>query len=369
MSSPTWKADPLALLPTLSQHPRRSGSDESQASDTSTEAEQLSLASSSTILNLQLELIKDKLKEYKPLDANDDTAKVLNAFLDNLYGLGLATLAHEIDKFSSDPLKLRQLRNCLVDAILKPMAAAGGKQPGVTPSTNDLADDAIEAAMSSIEGSSRKGQATLKADCLRRDNNRCVIMGIVDSKVWKEMPTEERTSKHGATECAHILPFALRKLDDRSATHTKNKAAIWWALYEYFPILNGKIAPNTINQAANAMTLAAFAHRVFGAFSFGLKATEKDHEYQIEVLDPESYETSLLPPQVTFLQHDTRVPMPDKDLLDVHLRIGRILKVSGIGAAVRQSLARYEDRTEDNISSDGSTNLERILGDKLLMYI
>ncbi|OIW25117.1 hypothetical protein CONLIGDRAFT_718018 [Coniochaeta ligniaria NRRL 30616] len=79
------------------------------------------------------------------------------------------------------------------------MAAAAGKQPEVTPSTNELAANAIESAMASIEGSSRKGQSALKADCLRRDNNRCVITGLVNRTAWKGMSL----GVHEAREAYH----------------------------------------------------------------------------------------------------------------------------------------------------------------------
>ncbi|KAK3938639.1 hypothetical protein QBC46DRAFT_389719 [Diplogelasinospora grovesii] len=127
--------------------------------------------------------ISNALDEYQPIHASDDTTKVLQAFVDNLSGQGLSTLQLDILNFASDPRKLRQLRNFLVDAILKPIAAAGGKQPPVTPSPNLSAAFAIELAMTTIEGSSRNGQKALKEQCLRRDGGRCVVSGVIDTKV------------------------------------------------------------------------------------------------------------------------------------------------------------------------------------------
>ncbi|KAK3364207.1 hypothetical protein B0T25DRAFT_563238 [Lasiosphaeria hispida] len=54
---------------------------------------------------------------------------------------------------SEDPRQLRQPCNFLVDAILKPVAASGGKQPAITPPPNQAAAFAIELAMTGIEGS------------------------------------------------------------------------------------------------------------------------------------------------------------------------------------------------------------------------
>ena len=90
------------------------------------------------------------------------------------------------------------------------------------------------------------------------------------------MPPGERGSVgQSKTECAHILPFALSKLEEKNATHTKNKATIWWALYEYFPVLRNKIGADTVNQPGNAMTLDSKLHEEFGRFSYGIQPTNE----------------------------------------------------------------------------------------------
>lgn len=65
-------------------------------------------------------VIDNILSEYKSIHMSDDTVKVLQAFLDNLSGRGLLTLRDDIFAVKEDPRWLRQLRNFLVDAILKP---------------------------------------------------------------------------------------------------------------------------------------------------------------------------------------------------------------------------------------------------------
>jgi hypothetical protein len=246
----------------------------------------------------EIDVASNLLSAYRPIHASDDTSRVLQAFVDNLSGQGLSTLLSEIYSLASDPRQLRQLRNFLVDAILKPsivipiksftpslhntnntlnaVAAAGGKQPPITPSPNQSAQFAIELAMTSIEGSTRAGQAPLKEKCLRRDGGRCVVSGSIDRKVYPDLPPSERRGfGKSNTECAHILPFALSKLDDRNATHTKNKATTWWALYEYFPALKNKIGADTVNQPENALTLSSIFHEEFGLFTLGFQATNE----------------------------------------------------------------------------------------------
>ncbi len=59
-------------------------------------------------------------ESYVPNGPRDDTAKVLRAFLMKLPKEGQLVLASEITELCHDSIKLRQLRNFLVDAILKP---------------------------------------------------------------------------------------------------------------------------------------------------------------------------------------------------------------------------------------------------------
>jgi len=97
---------------------------------------------------------------------------------------------------------------------------AGGKTPRVYVSapTNPNAPDEIEEAMTEIESSSRNDQQKLKTDCLRRDGFRCVISGLYDRQSIRDhLVTPPAGNPSGGTECAHILPFALRKFNERNS--------------------------------------------------------------------------------------------------------------------------------------------------------
>ncbi|KAL2109062.1 hypothetical protein VUR80DRAFT_3008 [Thermomyces stellatus] len=69
------------------------------------------------------------LQEYEPYNLLDDTTLVIQAFLDNLPPDGQHTLAVHVRRASESNTKLRQLRNCLVDSVLKPLKVAGGTTP------------------------------------------------------------------------------------------------------------------------------------------------------------------------------------------------------------------------------------------------
>ncbi|KAI5868537.1 hypothetical protein GGS23DRAFT_35486 [Durotheca rogersii] len=139
---------------------------------------------------------------------------------------GQLALTSEIRLFKDDPAKLRQPRN-LVDAILKPMRAAG-------------------------------------------EGYRCALTGLVDT----DSKDEVLAGPYIPARCAHILPFALRRFDEQSAQETENKATIWWALYRYFPDLKGLIGPESINQHQNALTMYMPHHFEFGQFNLAFRWLE-----------------------------------------------------------------------------------------------
>lgn len=70
------------------------------------------------------------LQEYEPYNLLDDTTLVIQAFLDNLPPDGQHTLAVHVRRASESNTKLRQLRNCLVDSVLKPRTL---KRPNCFP--------------------------------------------------------------------------------------------------------------------------------------------------------------------------------------------------------------------------------------------
>ena len=65
--------------------------------------------------------------------------------------------------------------------------------------------------------SQKRSQAKLKAQCLARDNNRCILTGFYDSTMaLEQLSDEERQSVYSMhTEAAHIIPFSLASFTER----------------------------------------------------------------------------------------------------------------------------------------------------------
>lgn len=156
------------------------------------------------------------------------------------------------------------------------MKLAGGKSPNadITRSPSPAVTSEGDQSVTMIESSSRNEQAALRADCLRRDGNRCVLTHYMDADAFDKLSPDCRLGVLECfTECAHILPFSLGKFNGMSARETENTAAIWVALHRYFPCLVDKIHADSVNQRGNAITLTMQHHRLFGTFGIALEPT------------------------------------------------------------------------------------------------
>ncbi len=219
-------SDPLRSLGPISPHPAPDSVTGSDLSSALSDPETWSDAQDS---------VRIVLSSYIPKTPNDDTAKVLRAFVAKLPKDGQLALMNEILFFQGDGKKLRELRNFLVDASLKPsmsmsyfchffiylvsnicfiVKAGGGKEPpAISPAVHANPIDDIDRLMIIIESSIRNDQTALKKACLKRDGYTCVVSGILDrSSVSIHASASGR--RVGATDCAHILPFGLRKFDE-----------------------------------------------------------------------------------------------------------------------------------------------------------
>ncbi|KAL2126820.1 hypothetical protein VTI74DRAFT_179 [Chaetomium olivicolor] len=108
---PFW-SNPLSTIPLISPHPTFSPEDSPLSSAAASPGQYGDLREKS----------RQILEDYTPINDVDDTTKVLSAFLENLPKNGQMMLMGEIQLYESEPVKLRRLRNFLVDAILKPIS-------------------------------------------------------------------------------------------------------------------------------------------------------------------------------------------------------------------------------------------------------
>ncbi|KAK5654003.1 hypothetical protein OQA88_7680 [Cercophora sp. LCS_1] len=339
-------------------------------------------AKKSTVLSSELSTISDQelasLKVNVKLDRfglasarHNRAACILGSFFQFLEDDGRKILAAEILAWIDTEDNLFELANHLVAAILLPFKASGGKAPPPIsrPSIFANEDDEIEQTVASIEPS-RRDQTTLKRQCLRREGYQCIYTGYFDRRsVRNQEVTLPQKAKCGTTICAHIIPFALGNFHEKDSLETENKALIWWTLYRYFPVLQGKIDAASINQLGNVVTLHTDVHDTFGDFELTFWPQENaPHSYETTIMVPQfGMESKLGSSLIHLEQHDADIPMPDPEYFKVHHIISQILEVSGLGREIDKLLEAAAEAAE-NIDPNGSSDLGLLLSQRMLIH-
>ncbi|KAF3077557.1 hypothetical protein CFAM422_000859 [Trichoderma lentiforme] len=314
--------------------------------------------------------VDEILNDYSnpPGQNQDDTPKLLRSFLKYLCEEAKTLLMQEIKQFNGRTA-LRQLRNFLVDSILKSMLIAGGKQPkSLTPSPIVIPGLTAEESQNQLE--LRSDHTAVKQACLTRDGHRCVLTGMVERAHFMSIPPQNRGDLRSCiTECAHIIPFALSKLNPNSTQEAETKTQIWRAIYRYFPFVVGKIGPEDINAPENAITLRSEAHMEFAAHRIAAEPTNTEHKYHVHDLGTVYSVARDLSNTITMKQSDPAVAMPNPDLLRLHYQVSMILQESGIRERYERTMWENEDNLIQNIQPDGSTDLGNILSSKMFTDI
>ncbi|KAF8454859.1 hypothetical protein BDZ91DRAFT_852890 [Kalaharituber pfeilii] len=301
----------------------------------------------------------DKIGRYQQDSVSaDKTGIILQSFLKCLPTAGRINVANDIVECCDDS-QLRQLAQHLLTAILFPMKALR-KTPVSSP--RFAAESDVEEVSSGIESATRSRQAQLKASCLLRDGNRCLITGYYDhhqSRNSQDGRHHERMTD--LTEVAHIIPFALGSFPE-SELHAA--AIIWDGLYRCFPNLrqNLTFSSGDINETYNAMTLCSTLHTLFGDFGFTLFSTDIENTYKIKTYPgfPSTW-VERLPKsmEVQFTAHDGRYLLPSPLLLGVHAAVAQILHMSGMAEQIDKVM-----RDRDHIgclAPNGSTDIQHLM--------
>ncbi|KAJ9227116.1 hypothetical protein DTO027B5_876 [Paecilomyces variotii] len=298
------------------------------------------------------------INNYQPLDRNDHTKRVLSSFLQFLPPNGKRVLAEAITTFNNETL--RALSRHLVTSILLPMKARA-PTPTITPSPFPDNDEAVEAVAELMDRSpSRNVQKWLKERCLRRDNYRCMVTGIIENSAAQGAPPSAYT---GSTELSHIIPLSIGSWEDKKTDH--KVAQIWATLRKCFPSIS--MEPADVNNDDNLMTLFELVHTDFGKFTLALEPTEAPDVYKILRFEKQSTALNIfLPPPnsrgdriVRFQKYADDVDLPSPVLLETHAALAKILHASGMAEYIEKILDEREGIR--CLSSDGTTDIGRLL--------
>ncbi|KAJ0321854.1 hypothetical protein COL5a_009038 [Colletotrichum fioriniae] len=320
--------------------------------------------------------VSDKMLDYyTPTELPDPTHNILVTFRQMLSHQGATALMSDIKTIGRDQVQLKSFSRYLVNTILKPMKLAGIVRSATSSeaSPNPAAAASIAQLAASVQPSDRNQQSTLKSICLKRDGYRCAfshLYDITNARGGRVVPPVGALTSH--TQLCHILPLALRMFDNASPVARDAVARVWHALYRYFPELEGKIGPDTLNQHENLITFEITVHLHYDSHWLAFDPIPgRPNKYEIHQMS--GWPVSHQPPEghrkvMTLVSSDNSIPLPKPEFFRVHYRIAKILYVSGIGARIE---AEIEDSQSDpeNLSPDGSTDLESILFRKMLINV
>ncbi|KAK2780543.1 hypothetical protein CKAH01_00487 [Colletotrichum kahawae] len=209
----------------------------------------------------------------------------------------------------------------------------------------------------------------LSETSLARDGRRCVYTGNIDIHHVQDEPDTEAVAH---TAPRHVLPYWLKDHTEDTPRETEAKRAIWWSIHRYFPALAGRIDGSSIDQPANVLTLNESVFSDFGECQLAFKPLPTENEYDVLVLGRISsgypFNSGYCMTKMVLSAHNA-LELPDRDFLDMHYRVARILNETDIVEEIESQRGRWA--TEDlragsptdvaHLSSLGSTIPEAIL--------
>ncbi|KAK1462662.1 hypothetical protein CMEL01_13773 [Colletotrichum melonis] len=254
--------------------------------------------------------VLEMLANYTPLGTQDDTTQVLRLFADKLPLSGQLVLLSDIMRYRDTPVKLRQLRDFLVQAILIPLKTHSQRRMEDDIVSSSSVADGPGSLLEQLE--SYVCDSKLRRDCLLRDGGQCVVTKYFD-KGWSEKNYSGQMMPQGrmsTLECVHIIPFLIGDSNERTAMEAR---------------ANAKTC-----QTGNAFMTNSEVHGDFGYFDFGFKQQYgSTTEYNIRwfcAWNPAIGLFKNYPKVVEFTSTDSGIPdLPDSIFLDVHYRVGEIL--------------------------------------------
>ncbi|PKY09261.1 hypothetical protein P168DRAFT_332836 [Aspergillus campestris IBT 28561] len=294
----------------------------------------------------------DRVYKYKATGPEDDTARVLQVFLDNLPEDGKQNLQTDIYACQSDD-QIRAHAKCLIDGLLYPLKSRSCTPSIVTTPALFLSDSLQIKPPAMIETEARLLQ--VKKDCLKRDGYRCLVSRVADEGIPLDQGDEE--THWCETKCAHIVPFCLNIWD--TVVERNAKAEIWANLNRCFPMLWNQLhfTQDSITDHRNALTLFPMVYDHFRAFKFALEKTDVEHRYKIINYRPRDIVGTYFPGSgiVSFEAADSRFELPSPELLEFHATIARILHASGKAKQAEKILKDRKSTT--SLAGDGSTDI------------
>ncbi|KAF4872252.1 hypothetical protein CGCSCA1_v008434 [Colletotrichum siamense] len=261
---------------------------------------------------------------------------VLKAFREHLPEDGLQKFVDDIlacAKLGGMPC-MQQLGDHLLTAILIPFKLLSLGPPSLKH-RHDLLGSVSQHA---------NGIRHLSETTLARDGRRCVYTGNIDIHHVQDVLD---TGPVAHTASRHILPYGLKDTTGDTPREAEAKRAIWWSIHRYFPALAGKIDGFSIDQPANVLTLNESVSSDFGECHLAFKPLPTENEYEGVVLGRISsgypFNTGYHITKMVLSAHST-LDLPDRDFLDMHHRVARMLSETDVVEEIESRRDRRNTR-------------------------
>lgn len=255
-----------------------------------------------------------------------------------------------------------------LDGFFVPLTAQANCTPHVSgiltaPSASDVAP--TQGTPNRLRG--------LRALCLLRDGNRCVISGNFDkgfhtrARKLGELP---RGTFGMQTQAAHIIPHSLNAVATAGDPLSRPQTFVWQILNMFVPGLSTMLEGSLIDSPANAMILVSDIHDEFGklrcyleeipgsANSYTFKTTTGAVE-----LPPVMYPKTEVITFVNYEPEGTRMAeLPSQCLLKLHAACCKMMEMAGAGEYVERVLEDMERMEEEGtLAGDGSSDIGMVL--------
>lgn len=262
---------------------------------------------------------------------------------------------------------LARFANDFMEGFFVPFKAQGR----CTPAASTLITPTSRSEPGADQGTPNRLH-NLRALCLARDGNRCVVTRRLDSTYLQDLYT--RSGSHRAvtaakTEAAHIIPHSLNALAADATELHPSKCTVWRILNMFDPGISRVLAGSLIDSPSNAMIMIPELHHRFGRLQCYLQEvpgqadTYSFHSTRgAAALDRKDGPRGR---NVVFVNHETdgvKAELPSARLLKIHRACCLMLAMSGAGEYVERLLRDAERLLEHGVlASDGSSNFALIM--------
>lgn len=256
-----------------------------------------------------------------------------------------------------------------LDGFFVPLKAQGRS----TPHVSSFISPTTRSEVGPLQGTASRLR-NLRALCLLRDGNRCVITGQFDrGHIDRLLKTSTRAQRRMLqsgyhTEAAHIIPHALNALDSTTGSLVPSQHFVWRVMNMFDPGISAALEGSFIDTPANALILLPELHQRFGRLECYLEevAANTYTVHHVRRCLPLNAFYNPRAAQLEFRNHEPdgipQSALPCRRLLHFHRACCLILSMSGAAEYVERLLDDTEQlMCKGVLQADGSSDLALML--------